>query len=308
MGLAYTRAGAGPPLVLFHGVGHRRQAWDAVMDRLTPHRDVIAVDLPGHGESPPLDLSNRSMLEALAGDVIGLLDQLGLDRPHVAGNSLGGMIALEAGLFGRAASVTALSPAGFWRNEFELRYVKGVFRSMQVLGRRIQPIAPKLSRSAAGRAVMYGTIVSRPSRMSPEQAVGDLAAFLAATPALDAILAAAQPYYGEIPAAVPVTIGWGSKDRLLSPRQALVARTRLPHAVFVRLPGCGHVPMTDDPALVAKVLLRGSSQAPAEAASPGASAEADAGGNGASAEAGAGRPGASAEADATARADAGPPP
>lgn len=260
MGLAYTRAGSGPPLVLFHGVGHRRQAWDVVMDRLTPHRDVIAVDLPGHGESPPLDVTGRSVLEALAGDVIGLLDQLGLDRPHIAGNSLGGMIALEAGLFGRAASVTALSPAGFWRSELELRYIKGVFRSMQALGRRLEPIAPKLARSAAGRTVLYAPIVSRPALMSPRQVVDDLAAFLAAKPALDVILAAAAPYYGEIPAHVPVTIGWGSKDRLLSPREALVARKRLPHARFVRLPGCGHVPMTDDPELVATVLLRGSSR------------------------------------------------
>jgi pimeloyl-ACP methyl ester carboxylesterase len=267
MGLAYTRAGSGPPLVLFHGVGHRRQAWDVVMDRLTPHRDVIAVDLPGHGESPPLDVSGRSVLEAMAGDVIGLLDQLGLDRPHIAGNSLGGMIALEAGLFGRAASVTALSPAGFWRGNLELRYIKGVFRSMQAMGRRIQPIAPRLARSAAGRRVLYTTIVNRPGLMSPQQATADLAAFLAAKPALDVILAAAQPYYGEIAADVPVTIGWGSKDRLLSPRGALVARERLPHATFVRLPGCGHVPMTDDPGLVATVLLRGSSR-PATGGAP----------------------------------------
>jgi pimeloyl-ACP methyl ester carboxylesterase len=249
-------------LVLFHGVGHRRQAWDVVMDRLTPHRDVIAVDLPGHGESPPLDVSGRSVLEALAGDVIGLLDQLGLQRPHIAGNSLGGMIALEAGLFGRAASVTALSPAGFWRSNLELRYIKGVFRSMQAIGPRIQPVAPRLARSAAGRAVLCSTIVSRPALMTPQQAEGDLAAFLAAKPALDLILAAAEPYYGEIAPDVPVTIGWGSKDRLLSPREALLARDRLPHATFVRLPGCGHVPMTDDPGMVAKVLLRGSSLPP----------------------------------------------
>ena len=65
MGLAFERHGSGPPLVLLHGVGHRRQAWCAVLDRLTPHRDVVLVDLPGHGESPPLQLAGRPVVEAL---------------------------------------------------------------------------------------------------------------------------------------------------------------------------------------------------------------------------------------------------
>jgi pimeloyl-ACP methyl ester carboxylesterase len=102
------------------------------------------------------------------------------------------------------------------------------------------------------------TIVSRPSRMSPEQALADMAAFLAARPALDAILATGALFTGKVPDDIPVTIAWGSRDRLLRPRQALVAREWLPGATFVRLPGCGHVPMTDDPAMVARVLLRGS--------------------------------------------------
>jgi pimeloyl-ACP methyl ester carboxylesterase len=257
--LAYTRAGEGPPLVLMHGIGHRRQAWDAVLDRLTPHRDVIAVDLPGHGESPPLDLSSRSVTQALGEDLAELLDKLGLGRPHLAGNSLGGRIALEAAALGGAASVTGLSPAGFFRGKRDFAYTRSVFYLMQALGSRIEPMAPKFAQTPAGRAVMYATIVSRPSRMSPGQAAGDIVAFMAARPAMNAILATGSPYFsGKIPADVPVTLAWGSRDRLTWPRQALVAKAVVPHATFIRLPGCGHVPMTDDPALVARVLLRGS--------------------------------------------------
>jgi pimeloyl-ACP methyl ester carboxylesterase len=267
MGLAYTRAGSGPPLVLFHGLGHRRQAWDAVLDRLTPHREVFAIDLPGHGDSPPLDVSGRTVADALTEGVIETFDELGLDRPHVAGNSLGGMIALGAAVSGRAASVTGLSPAGFWRGERDLRYAKGVFKAMQVIGSRLEPVAPRLAGSAKGRALMISTIVSRPALMSQQQAEGDMVAFLAARETVSTILAGAEPFAGEIAADVPVTIAWGSKDRLLNWRQALVARDRLPQATFIRLPGCGHVPMTDDPELTARVLLRGSSRPGIPAAS-----------------------------------------
>src|SRR5215813_15089960 len=259
MGLAYERMGSGPPLVLLHGVGHRRQAWGAVLDRLTPHRDVIVADLPGHGESPPLE-KGKPAPEAMLGAVTALLDDLGLDRPHVAGNSLGGRLALEAAVAGRAASATALSPAGFWRGEGDVRYARAIFRVMEALGGILQPLATTLSRSTAGRALVYSAVISRPSRMSPEQARGDMAAFLAARPALDLVLAQMVQFGGSVPADIPVTIAWGTKDRLLPPRQVLVAKAALPQARFLPLRGCGHVPMTDDPALVADVLLQGSSR------------------------------------------------
>src|SRR5258707_693177 len=109
-----------------------------------------------------------------------------------------------------------------------------------------------------GRALIYSAIVRRPSRMSPEQAQGDMAAFLASRDALEVILAGMTPFTGRVPTGVPVTIGWGTRDRLLPPRQILVAKARVPEARLVPLPGCGHAPMTDDPDLVADVLLRGS--------------------------------------------------
>jgi pimeloyl-ACP methyl ester carboxylesterase len=115
-----------------------------------------------------------------------------------------------------------------------------------------------LSRSTAGRALLYGAIVSRPSRISPEQALSDAAAFATAKAALDLVLTGMVNFTGSVPADVPVTIGWGTRDHLLFPSQARVAKTQLPDARMVWLPRCGHVPMTDDPVLVADVLLHGS--------------------------------------------------
>jgi pimeloyl-ACP methyl ester carboxylesterase len=261
MGLVFDRAGSGPPLVLLHGVGHRRQAWSAVLDLLTPYRDVVLVDLPGHGESPPLCLNGQSSLQVLLDEVTALLDGLGLDRPHLAGNSLGGRLALELGAAGRAATVTALSPAGFWRRDSDLSYGRAIFKIMEFAGSRTQRLAPLLSRRTAGRALIYGVIVNKPSQMSSEQAVADMLAFVAAREAMQVILADMTRFSGSIPAGVPVTIGWGASDRLLPFGQTRVAKARLPEARVVRLPGCGHVPMTDDPDLVADLLLAGSSEA-----------------------------------------------
>jgi pimeloyl-ACP methyl ester carboxylesterase len=244
--------------VLLHGVGHRRQAWGAVLDLLTPHRDVILADLPGHGESSPLRLEGRNAIQAMSDETIALLDDLKLDRPHLAGNSLGGALALLAAVQGRAASVTALSPAGFWPEGRRFNSAKAIFGFMQLGATALQPVTGPLSRTVAGRALLCGTIVSRPARMSAEQARGDAAAFLAARDAMRAVLAVTTPFTASIPDDIPVTIAWGTRDRILPPRQADIARQRLPHATHIPLPGCGHVPMTDDPALVAKVLLEGS--------------------------------------------------
>jgi pimeloyl-ACP methyl ester carboxylesterase len=194
----------------------------------------------------------------MAEEVIGLLDELGLDRPHVAGNSLGGALTLITAALGRAATATGLSPAGFWCNDRQYRLAKANFTIMQAAGAMIRPVVPVLARTTAGRALLYATIVRRPSRISPAQAAADTAGFVAARDATKAVLARPAAFTLGIPGDVPVTIAWGTHDRVLPPSQAGVARQRLPQARFVPLPGCGHVPMTDDPDLVARVLLEGS--------------------------------------------------
>ncbi|HEY0804882.1 MAG TPA: alpha/beta fold hydrolase, partial [Pseudonocardiaceae bacterium] len=154
--LAYERIGSGPPLVLLHGVGHRRQAWYPVLGLLTGRREVILVDLPGHGESDPLVLDGRTAIQILGDELTAFFAEQGLDRPHIAGNSLGGRMALEAAVLGMARSVTALSPAGFWRSQAAFGYTRGLFRTVERIGNRVGPRAPKLLRTPAGRAMMFG--------------------------------------------------------------------------------------------------------------------------------------------------------
>jgi len=256
--LAYERHGSGDPLVLVHGVTHRRQAWYPVLDELAEQRDVILVDLPGHGESPSFDLDGLSVKDALRRDFEGFLDELGLDRPHIAGNSLGGLVSLHAGANGRAASVTCHSPAGFWQDEAEFAYTRRFFIGLLSLADRLGPSAERAARSRAVRQVVYSTLMAHPSRVPFDHVLGDVRAFMCARPTLRTLLDAAEPFIDEIPADVPVTIAWAGRDLVLPRWQAENAKQRLPHGEHLILRGVGHVPMFDHPRLITKVLLEGS--------------------------------------------------
>lgn len=258
MSLAYTRVGTGEPLVLLHGIGHHRQVWDPVVPVLAVERDVISVDLPGCGESPALPDGLRHDLPTTTAVLAALCEALGLQRPHVAGNSLGGLLALELGRDGLARSVTALSPAGFW-SQAERRYAFTVLTAMRQIARRMPPpVVEALARPAAGRTLLTSAIYARPARRSPEAVVAETLALARAQGFSETLRSGRDVRFTDDITGIPVTVAWGSKDRLLVPRQGIRAKYILPRARLVRLPGCGHVPMNDDPALVARVLLDGS--------------------------------------------------
>jgi pimeloyl-ACP methyl ester carboxylesterase len=256
--LAYERHGSGDPLILVHGVTHRRQAWYPVLDELATQREVILVDLPGHGESPPFALDGLSVKDALRREFEGFLDELGLDRPHIAGNSLGGLVALHAGVNGRAQSVTCLSPAGFWRDEAEFAYTRRFFIGLLALADKLGPSAERAARSRAVRQVVYSSLMAHPSRVPFDHVLGDVRAFMYARPTLRTLLSAAEPFTDSMSVDVPVTIAWAGRDLVLPRWQAETAKLRLPRAEHLILRGVGHVPMFDHPSLIAKVLLEGS--------------------------------------------------
>jgi pimeloyl-ACP methyl ester carboxylesterase len=258
--LNHRRSGTGEPLVLMHGIGSRWQMWEPVMGRLAEQHDVIAVDLPGFGASPMPPPGTPPGIDSLVALVSEFLGQLGVERPHVAGNSMGGLLALEMANRGLARSATALSPAGF-ASRAEMTYGRVSLWLSVRLARRTARYSETLFATAFGRKLGLNLLVARPERLTAAEAADNIGA-LAEAPWFDATLPALRAY--EFPGAeaveVPVTVAWGAKDRLLWPRQARRAARAIPRARVLLLDGCGHVPTWDDPEQVARVLLEGAAQ------------------------------------------------
>jgi pimeloyl-ACP methyl ester carboxylesterase len=255
LALAYDRTGTGEPLLLIHGTGSSRKMWAPVKALLAAERDVIAVDLPGHGDSPDLPAGIVPTPPGYAEVVGGFLDDLGLTDVHVAGNSVGGWTALELGKAGRARSVVALAPAGLWRRNS--RRAQASLR----MTRRMAPVMARLGkvalRTGVGRKLVLGQVVGRPAQLSPDEGLDmirgmrDMRGFDEHIEAVSSIR-----FTGGDQIRVPVTVAFGDREHLLPKSSRL--RDELPaHTRWIELPRCGHVPTWDDPALIARTILEG---------------------------------------------------
>jgi pimeloyl-ACP methyl ester carboxylesterase len=267
--LAYARSGAGAPLVLLHGVGSSRHAWGPVVPALAARFTVIAVDLPGFGDSRPLPAHIEPTPAALAAAVARLLDDLGLTSFHLAGNSLGGWVALELAAVRPAASLTLLSPAGLWREETPL-YDRVSLRASRWLARHAGGLLSRLMNYRLGRALILGQTHGRPMRLSAEYARAAIHA-MGTGAGFDEVLTATfkRRFLATAPIGAPATVAFGSRDRLLLRHQSRHF-DQLPHDIHVAvLPGCGHVPMADDPEAVTAVITETAGRAVAANRDPG---------------------------------------
>src|SRR3954454_7461234 len=147
------RAGSGEPLMLLHGLGLSWRCWRPVLGTLERAHEVVAMDLAGFGAAPPLPRDKRPTVDALSDAIEGALDEVGLDAVHVAGNSLGGWIAIELARRGRARSVVALSPAGL-ELPAERAYVVSLNQTMRLRAMAAAPVAGLAVGSRLGRTAL----------------------------------------------------------------------------------------------------------------------------------------------------------
>jgi pimeloyl-ACP methyl ester carboxylesterase len=261
------RQGEGEPLVLFHGIFQSDRTWRQVIGPLAEHFEVIAPLGLGHGGRVPD--AHPVTFDQWVDDGERTLDELGVDRAHLAGNSSGGWIAIELARRGRAKTVCALSPAGAWeRNWEDMTRVKEALTTAMRETRRSRPLLPLLCASGRFRRFMMSDVAVHGDRLSRAEAVDSADDVIACEVMEDAIEDKSQLQPLD-PPPCPITLAWSGEDRLF-PVDVYGARAQemIPGARFIVLDGVGHVPMFDDPGLAADTILAATGFEPATARRP----------------------------------------
>ncbi len=256
MHLHHVRLGTGKPLLLVHGLGASWQSWSTVVDRLAAEREVVAVDLPGFGETPPL--VGKVSVATLADALVGFLEAEDLRSIDLVGSSMGARLVLELARRGVGGATVALDPGGFW-SPGQLRYFNVSISAAIRLVRLLQPVMPAVTANPVGRTLLLSQLSARPWALPGPVALHELRSY-AASPSFDAALRAlvdgplqAGAPAGSLPG--PVVIGWGRKDRLLPPSQADKAAAAFPDARLVWFERSGHFPHWDEPEATARLVL-----------------------------------------------------
>lgn len=248
--------GEGRPLVLLHGIGMSHFAWTPVLPQLVAERRVIAFDIAGFGATPALPPGTAPNASNLVDALAGALAGQGVHEPvDIAGNSLGGQLAIEAAHRGLARSVVAISPAGLWREAMP-RHAAWLFLALRAGCRHFPGLVAHMLHLPWLRELMFALPIGPGSRHMPVADALRIVREFSRAPGFDATLAAMDALPDSTGLATPLTVVFGERDWLLP--SAARDRSRLPsHTRWETRPDWGHVPMWRDPQGVARLLLEG---------------------------------------------------
>jgi pimeloyl-ACP methyl ester carboxylesterase len=252
----HVRHGRGPELLLLHGLGGSSGSWAPIFDALASHRTLIALDLPGFGQSPPLQ--GEVSLHALADAAIDFLAAHRLTGIDAAGSSMGAQLVLELARRRAVGRVVSLNPGGFWSPAEQRVFFLSMAASMG-LARRLAKFLPALIGNPVTRTMFLAQFSPRPWRLPPKLVLDEIRRYLAAA-SFDEMLRAlahARPQQG-MPSDISnsIVIGWGRSDRICFPRQAHRALAAFPNARIHWFDRCGHFPHWDAPEETIKLILQ----------------------------------------------------
>lgn len=254
MTMHHTRSGRGNPILLVHGLGGSTGSWDTISPTLAKTREVIALDLPGHGQTPAeADSGTFNGLARSLDDWLVAENLAGID---MVGSSMGARLVLEMARRGRAGTVVALDPGGFWQG-CERTFFRTTITASIALVRAMRRVLPAITRNVAGRTALLLQLSAKPWALQPALVLNELRSF-AGTATFDSLvkdLATGPMQEGPAATSAPVVIGWGRKDRLCLPQQARRALAAFPDATMHWFAQSGHFPMWDQPQETIRVIL-----------------------------------------------------
>lgn len=269
MEMNFIRRGTGRPLLLLHGIGGSWRSWQTILDGLAQQREVIAVDLPGFGTTPPLagPVTIATLADAVT-DFLRTHDLLGIDA---VGSSMGARLVLElARRGGVLGAVVSLDPGGFWRGWEIPVFYHSVDLSTRLV-RALQPAMPFLTGNAVTRTLLFAQFSAHPWQIPAHVALTEMRTF-AEAPSFDELLR--NLAYGEVQQgaprgtiSAPLVIGWGRQDKVCLPSQAKLALGKFPDAQLYWFANCGHFPQWDQPAEATRLILAATSGQPFQASS-----------------------------------------
>ena len=256
--MAYRKAGAGPPVVLLHGLGASSLTWTANIPALAGQLTVYALDMPGHGDSDKLAIDYG--MDTGVQMFRGFLDRLGLDRVALVGNSMGGLVALRCALDypDRVTHLVLVDSAGLGRRlSWTLRLA-----SVPLLGEVLLNKSIITVRGLAGRMFVmperidHGLLRALHRARTAQVATHVMLAMARAGATLAGLkqFNYLLPRLGEVAARLLVV--WGEKDKVFRADHAREVARRYPHVTVHIFPAAAHWPHMEQADAFNEIVLR----------------------------------------------------